>query len=372
MAPERRTTRSFLLVDHTSKPGGAELALPRLARESSLNLRFVFLEPIVGDLPFDFGTDIVSPSRRLNIIEQAVHLHRLLRRNRDRVIVSNTLRAAVIVAAVKPRGQDHVVILHDGISAGSLSILRRLLTGAVFSLGVRDILPNSAWTAATVPLRYRHLVRRPVYSPSGIRVTRPAVEPVRSTGLRLLSLSRLVEWKGIHVILEALELLGPEIGSDQIEFTIAGDSVMGPSSYRDALRATAELSRFSVIFLPHQKDVAPLLESHDVLVHASTRPEPFGQVVVQGLAYGLAVLASADGGPAEIIEDGVNGLLHEPGDAAALAASIRRLITDPEILPALGTAGRLRALDFTDARCAQLLDSSLVGHEAIPEEDHTR
>jgi glycosyltransferase involved in cell wall biosynthesis len=332
----------------------------------------VFLEPGVGDLPFDSGTDVVSPVRRLNIIEQAVHLHRLLRRNRDRVIVSNTLRAAVMVVAVKPRGQDHVVILHDGISAGSLSLLRRLLTAAVFSLGVRDILPNSAWTAATVPSRYRHLVRRPVYSPSGIRGTSPEVERVESPRLRLLSLSRLVEWKGIHVILEALQLLGPEIGSGQIELTIAGDNVMGPSSYRDALRVAAESSRFSVTFLPHQTDVAPLLESHDVLVHASIRPEPFGQVVVQGLAFGLAVLASADGGPAEIIEDGVSGLLHEPGDAAALAASIRRLFTAPQTLPTLGAAGRLRALDFTDARCAQLLDSSLVGTETIPEEDRTR
>ena len=371
MSRERPKPRSVLLVDHTSKPGGAELALPRLARETSLNWRFVFLEPGVGDLPFDSGTDVVSPVRRLNIIEQAVHLHRLLRRNRDRVIVSNTLRAAVMVVAVKPRGQDHVVILHDGISAGSLSLLRRLLTAAVFSLGVRDILPNSAWTAATVPSRYRHLVRRPVYSPSGIRGTSPEVERVESPRLRLLSLSRLVEWKGIHVILEALQLLGPEVGSGQIELTIAGDNVMGPSSYRDALRVAAESSRFSVTFLPHQKDVAPLLESHDVLVHASTRPEPFGQVVVQGLAYGLAVLASADGGPAEIIEDGVSGLLHEPGDAAALAAAMRRLVIDPEILPALGAAGRLRAVDFTDSRCAQLLDYALVGHETNFEGDHT-
>lgn len=367
MAPDRRPTRSVLVVDHTSKPGGAELALPRLARETSLDWRFVFLEPTAGDLPFDAGTDVISPGRRLNIIEQGLHLHRLLRQDRDRVVVSNTLRAAVIVTAVRPRGQDHVVILHDGISPGSLSILRRLLTSAVLSLGVRDIVPNSEWTAATVPGRFRHLVRRPVYSPSGIGEILPEVARVASPRLRLLSLSRLVEWKGIHVILEALQLLGPEIGSDRVELTIAGDNVMGPSSYRDALRATAASSRFSVTFVPHQKDVAPLLASHDVLVHASTRPEPFGQVVVQGLAYGLAVLASADGGPAEIIRDGVSGLLHEPGDAAALAATIRRLVVDRETLPALGAAGRQRALDFTDARCAQLLDSAIVGDEPVSE-----
>jgi len=76
-------------------------------------------------------------------------------------------------------------------------------------------------------------------------------------------------------------------------------------------------------------------------------PEPFGQVVVEGMAVGLPVIASAAGGPTEVITDGFDGLLCPPGDSVELAAHMRRLADSPDERARLGAAGRVRADDFS-------------------------
>ena len=93
-------------------------------------------------------------------------------------------------------------------------------------------------------------------------------------------------------------------------------------------------------------DVEAELAAMDVLVHASVIPEPFGQVVVEGMAAGLPVVAPAAGGPAEVITHERDGLLYPAGDGPALADGLRRIAADPGLRWRLGAAGRRRAADF--------------------------
>jgi glycosyltransferase involved in cell wall biosynthesis len=67
----------------------------------------------------------------------------------------------------------------------------------------------------------------------------------------------------------------------------------------------------------------------DMLVHASTIPEPFGQVILEGMAAGVPVVAADAGGPAELVNHDVNGVLYPMGDQSALAGAMRRLADDP-------------------------------------------
>src|SRR5262249_59679030 len=67
--------------------------------------------------------------------------------------------------------------------------------------------------------------------------------------------------------------------------------------------------------------------------------EPFGMVVLEGMIHGLAVAASAVGGPAEIVRDGETGLLFAPCDAGALASAILRLTRDRDLRRRLAEAG---------------------------------
>jgi glycosyltransferase involved in cell wall biosynthesis len=82
----------------------------------------------------------------------------------------------------------------------------------------------------------------------------------------------------------------------------------------------------------------------DVVVHASTEPEPFGLVIAEGLACGRAVVVSAAGGAAELVEDDVDALTVPPGDAAALARALTHCADNAALRARLGNAARRTAL----------------------------
>ena len=95
-----------------------------------------------------------------------------------------------------------------------------------------------------------------------------------------------------------------------------------------------------------QADVPAELAEMDVLVHASIIPEPFGHVVVEGMAAGLPVVAADAGGPAEVVDHGRTGLLTPPGDVGALAAQLRELRDDPALRLRLSVTGEQASLAY--------------------------
>jgi glycosyltransferase involved in cell wall biosynthesis len=99
-----------------------------------------------------------------------------------------------------------------------------------------------------------------------------------------------------------------------------------------------------VIFTGFLEDTAPLLRSLDLLVHASTEPEPFGLTIAEGMSCGRAVVASLAGGVPEFLVPGENGLGHSPGDVAGLAHAMELLLSDPELRKRYGRAARETAL----------------------------
>ncbi len=99
-----------------------------------------------------------------------------------------------------------------------------------------------------------------------------------------------------------------------------------------------------VEFVPFQPDPADVYRMLDVVVHASTRPEPFGLTIAEAMSCGRAVVVSAAGGAVELFTDGVDALGHPPGDVDALAAAIHRLVTDGALRTRLGQAARETAL----------------------------
>ncbi len=103
-------------------------------------------------------------------------------------------------------------------------------------------------------------------------------------------------------------------------------------------------------FLGYRADVASLLPAFDLLVHASTRPEPFGMVILEAMAAGLPVVASNLGGPREIVLPGVTGLLVPPSDPAALAEACRGILSDHTRAAAMGAAGRERVREHFHLR----------------------
>jgi glycosyltransferase involved in cell wall biosynthesis len=88
------------------------------------------------------------------------------------------------------------------------------------------------------------------------------------------------------------------------------------------------------------EDTPAALRALDVVVHASTSPEPFGMVIAEAMACGRAVVACRAGGAKEVFTEEQDGLGHEAGDAGDLARQMERLVLDASLRRQLGERGR--------------------------------
>lgn len=171
--------------------------------------------------------------------------------------------------------------------------------------------------------------------------------PVRS----LLYAGRLAAEKGVHTAIEALSLLIHDKGQTHVTLTIAGN---GEPDYEQRLRELAKREQVETAItfmraLP--KTAMPALYGEaDVLLFTSIWPEPFGRVVVEAMASGVAVVGTAVGGAGEILSDNENALVFAPGDANGLAARVDQLIEAPELHNRLAECGRRTAAEKFDMR----------------------
>lgn len=183
-------------------------------------------------------------------------------------------------------------------------------------------------------------------------------EPDSGSGPIVGIVGRITSWKGQHVFIEAAREV--RVRFPNAKFQIIGAAMFGEEDYERQIREQVRSLGLEdcVEFLGFRKDVAQLMGRLNVLVHASTSPEPFGQVVTQGMFSAKPVVATRGGGVEEIVEDKVTGLLVPMGEAKPMAAAIVRVLADPGVAAAMGAAGRRRALErFTIAQTTEKLDA---------------
>lgn len=165
---------------------------------------------------------------------------------------------------------------------------------------------------------------------------------------RVVWCGRLQRWKGAHVFLRAAQLVRAR--RPDARFFVVGDALFGMEpEYPTQVRALAtELGLDDcVTFTGHVSDARPWLSSASVVVHSSTREDPFPLVVLEAMMQGRVVVAFARGGPGEALDD-TCGVLVAPDDEAALAQGIARVLDAPEEAARMGAAARVKALDVFD------------------------
>lgn len=96
-------------------------------------------------------------------------------------------------------------------------------------------------------------------------------------------------------------------------------------------------------FTGFQSDMPSVMQALDIVVHASTEPEPFGLVLIEAMAAGRPLITSALGGASEIVTAGETALVHQAGDTSALESALLQLAQNPELRQRLADAGRRRA-----------------------------
>lgn len=155
---------------------------------------------------------------------------------------------------------------------------------------------------------------------------------------RIAYVGRLAPHKGVGVLLEAFARC-----HGAASLLVIGDGPQRAELERRARTLPGEV-RFTG-FWPHAR-IPAALRHVDVLVLPSFYEE-LGSVLVEAMAAGLPVVASRVGGIPDLVRDGQNGLLAEPGHPEAFARAISRLLTEPDTAARLGAAARTTAQDYT-------------------------
>ena len=156
---------------------------------------------------------------------------------------------------------------------------------------------------------------------------------------------RINSWKGQQLLLNAFNILSKT--NQNIKLVYLGSAPPNQEIFEiDLKNKIKELNlEHKVVLIPFQKEIGKFWNSIDIAVVPSTEPEPFGMVVIEAMLAKKPVVASNHGGPTEIVLNNKTGFLFEHNNEKLLAASIQKLIDDPELRNSFGEKGYQRVLD---------------------------
>ncbi len=243
--------------------------------------------------------------------------------------------------------------------------LKKLLIGSVSSLpytsliaaskAVQDEYEKLCCDPQRIEVIYNGIHRRFLDAP---RV--PANE--RGQDVRLTFVGRLCPEKGVMIILRAMHKLISERSMNHLHLNIFGD---GDEAYIKELRVYIQAAQLEQAVTFHgrvpQEDLIAAYDRSDIMLVPSLWKEPFGLVLAEAMARELPVISTNIGGPAEIVTDGVDGLLVAPGDEDALASAIAHLLDNAGERQRLAQAARLTVQErFLAVRNTTLVEQHLL------------
>jgi glycosyltransferase involved in cell wall biosynthesis len=293
--------------------------------------------------------------------------------------------AAKLVWVSQRQGWQHVHV-HSCADAANIAMFANALYGLTYSLTLHNPLsvhgPNQRqkWSHA----RFGIVITRAIYdevnktltgflpprlaiAPMGVDVVQfnrhVPYRPYAGEGeMRVFSCGRLNPAKGFAFLISAIKLLVDQ--GTNVRLTIAGEDDVGGTGYRWKLAAlTAESGvseRVTFLGAVPEEIVREHLEQAHVFVLASLA-EPLGVVLMEAMAMSMPVVATDAGGVPELIENGVDGILVDPGDANALVAAIMRVMEDPLLAVRLSQASRSKIIEsFSHHRSARVIADLLA------------
>jgi glycosyltransferase involved in cell wall biosynthesis len=383
-----------LFVDHTAAMSGGEIALFNLLRFlDPAKVQTVVLLGAEGPLaeklrtitethilPLSSGVASQKKDKlgigtllRIRDVRDALaytwRLAKFIREHDIQLVHTNSLKADII-GGLAARLSRRPVVWHvrDRIEDDylPLSVVRmfRLLSRLIPNY----VIANSSATLRTLRL---HKGARGTSIPSGIELngrmvvvhdgTSPGARAEdKSPGaqFRVGLVGRISPWKGQHIFIQAAALVHQRFR--EARFLIIGAALFGEDQYeQEVRRLPTELGIDGIVeFTGFRSDVKAAIADLDLLVHASTQGEPFGQVIIEGMAAGKPVVATDGGGVPEIVQDGRTGILVPMGDVQAMAGAICQILVDPVRAKAMGVQARQRiANHFTLQQTARRVEA---------------
>jgi glycosyltransferase involved in cell wall biosynthesis len=284
------------------------------------------------------------------------------------VVHANGFKMHLLGLWAKPHHVPIIWHVHDYVSARPMMIhlLRRYSKGCALAVANSQSVAADVKAVCGKSLRVETIyngVDLKSFSPDGAALDLDALSglpPATPETIRVGMLATMARWKGQDTFLRAMARIPTTL---PVRGYIVGGALYQTNGSQYSLAELARLAHqlgisHRIGFTGFISQPAAAMRALDVVVHASTRPEPFGLVIAEGMACGRAVIVSNGGGAAELITVGANALGHPPGDADILARHIQRLATDSHLRRRLGQAGRSTA--------AHRFDRTRLATELIP------
>jgi len=355
-----RPTRRVLLIDLGGSFGGVESYLAGLASllSESAEIYALCVLPKLAERLSAQGVKVVrlplfaGPLKPLRFLAALAVLPWLLVRHRIDCIQLNGFLESIFVFPARLLGRRAIYTRHGPFELEQYRWWRephKVLPRAVAKWNTRfasHVVCVSDAVKASV---------QPLLPPSRYSVisnwigSHPPPRPVRgelTPRARILCVSRLEPYKGVHLLLEALSGM-----DDEAELVVAGDG-----SYREELERMA-LDRTNIRFLGFQNDMRRLYAEADIFVMPSMGPEGLPMVSLEAMSYGLPCIFSDLAVHREITDDGRGACLFRSGDAESLRAALRNLLEDKSLRQRFSAeALRIVAARYTEtsARSAYL------------------
>jgi len=293
------------------------------------------------------------------------------------VVHTNGMKAHLLAGLVAPSRARLVVHLHDFISTRRASkqllpLLSRLRGRSVFIANSQAVARDFASLAPNADVRTLYNVvdtdyfnegaAEPAWLASLAGLEAPSPQTV-SFGL----VATYARWKGHGLFIEAAGLLRRARPESPVRFYVVGGPIyetLGSQVQASELRAQAQSAGIDGHFglVPFQDEIARVYRSLDVVVHASTQPEPFGRTIIEAMASARPVIVARAGGAAELFDEGANAFGFEPGNAARLTQVMLRTLDFTE-RARLGRSARAHAVSrFGRGRLAGELLKAYTPH----------
>ncbi len=366
-----------LFLNHTAAPGGAEIAMLNLVRHLDWRkvtplVLFGCDGPVVEQMrPFADThvlplADAVAGAKKDSLgvgsllklramLISVVYIWKLawfIRRNNVDLVHTNSLKSHLLGGiaarlARRPalwhvRNQIDEDYLPPSV-ARIIRILARWVPRFVITCSgatLRSVYPDAP--ANSLPFSPNHTARGAVVH-DGTTSPASANKSTKHDGVfRIGLIGRISPWKGQHIFVRAAALVHQKFPNAR--FFIVGSALFGEAEYEREVRSLVENIGIPdlVTFTGFRSDVLNVIAEMDLIVHASTMGEPFGLVIIEGMAAGKPVIATNGGGVPEIVEDGKTGILVPMGDAQAMATAIGKVLADPALALDMGARGKER------------------------------
>lgn len=367
---------NILYVLSVSERGGAERIVESWTSNHSRDFRAHVVVPADGPVAQSLRKlgvqTVVPPSFRIRSLHKAVRFLKDYIKSEHIDLIHSTMPKAHLFGGLASlhSGCPEIWFHHGPLSSTKYQGLIPLIPSAAVLVAskymeqVQSATYYSAKTVKRVPLGLDIEALAPnVANRERLRTQYGMSDDVLCIGM----FGRLIQWKGQHVVVEALRLCRDRNPRMKFQCFFVGGTLFGREpEYRASLETTIAQQnlRQNVTFTGHVTDVYPYYDMTDVVIHASTVPEPFGLVVSEAMAKERIVVATTGGGPSEMIRDGETGFLYSAADAGRLADILldiyeRRQRADTrEALRAIGARARAHiAAEYSITHSVQQLET---------------